>query len=234
MYFVQAQNNIATTATAVTVNIASTANNLLVGYCAQNVNNTSTVTMSDSGGSNTWSQRGSYVGQTAQRAAMFYTISGGAVTTVTCTWSGSISGRVVMIVYEFSGADMGLQDQNASTQTGTGVATLQSAPLTTTYATTVILYGIAMTTATSQDDHNTAGLATTFPTNTIAQGRMDVGCYAASATQSGATSTTSWTTSTNVSGLITAFRSASAGVTHCTTAPGGSPRKRVNVVSTGK
>src|SRR6266849_9370973 len=101
---VQAKNS-QVVGTAVTVTISTTKGNLLVVCAYQGANNTSTLSISDTAG-NTWTQAGGYgSASAASRIAMFYVANAAAVTSVTATWSGSLSATIPCVVYEISGAD---------------------------------------------------------------------------------------------------------------------------------
>jgi hypothetical protein len=206
---VQVQNAVATAATAVTVTIATSANNLVVIWCGQNVNNTSTLTVTDStGGSNTWVQKGGYSnGIAGMNGGMFYTLSGIAVSSITATWSGGLSGRINIVVYEISGADMTTQSENAATQGTSANTTLTSNPLTTSNANDILLHGMIYTAAITEGSPPTNF---SFPANS--QGtRISVSNQIVSATQSNLQVTQTWTTSANAVDILTAFRAGTGG-----------------------
>lgn len=202
-------NHEATAATASTVTYTSTAGSLLVVGCSQNVNNTSTLTVSDSAG-NTWTQAGTYsTGATGtHESAMFYVANASAVTSVTCTWSGSISGRVDVTLYEFTGADTSspLDTTVNSANSGTGTS-LTSGTFTTANANDALVYWVSTA---GNPGTWTPGAGYSFNTNgNGARGAMQAEIV--SSIQTSQTTSMSWVNSLSSDSVFAAFKAASGG-----------------------
>ncbi|HEV1992424.1 MAG TPA: hypothetical protein VGR34_06130 [Candidatus Dormibacteraeota bacterium] len=207
---VQASSNQAVGA-AVTVTVTTAAGNLLVICAYQGVNNTSTLAITDSGGTNIWTQVGGYASaSTASRMAMFFSPNAAAVTTITATWSGGINATIPATMYEISGA-AGLSplDPNASLpgiSSGTATATsLASASISTSNVSGILLYAVG-------EGGTSVGWSGTnsflFPTGSFKAGggRMGISNRITTSVQSALTTTSSWTT-TGIDriGIIAAF-----------------------------
>lgn len=205
-------NNATTTGAAVTVTLTTSAGSLIVVYCKQNVNSTSTVTMTDSNGGNTWSQTaGGYATSgSGTRAGMFFVPNATATTTVTCTWSASISGRIGAVECEVTGAATSTPEDGTSVNSsGTGSSTgLTSGSRSTTNANDILFYGTSVTTTLSGV---TAGAGFNFPTNSIAV-RVQLQNEIVTSTFGPGTTTTTWTSATtNREGIFAAFKAAAGG-----------------------
>src|SRR5207244_5633516 len=132
-----------TTYTSWSVNITTTAGDLLVAFCRESSNGTDNFTVTDSAGQ-TWTQTTSgYKNEssTGPRLGMFYVANSAAVTSVTVKFK--TSGGVVkpgIMVYEISGAassgvaDGWVNNGTASTTTST------SGSLTTTNANDMLIF----------------------------------------------------------------------------------------------
>jgi IPT/TIG domain-containing protein len=150
---VKAANHEVTTGATSTVAITIAAGDLAVVWCSESVNNTSGARISDSsGGKNVWTQTSSgYVSVSpTARGAMFYSSLAAQLTSVTCTWSGGINGRVQTVVYDISGAaSSGIEDSSVnSTNTNSITDLLSNASgktLTTTNANDILLFSIRVT-----------------------------------------------------------------------------------------
>src|SRR5262249_7331617 len=116
---VKAANHEVTSGAVTNVSITIAAGDLAVVWCSESVNNTSSVKISDSsGGANIWAQtsRGYVSVSPTARGAMFYSSLAAQLTSVTCTWSGGINGRVQAVVYDISGAaSPGIEDSSVNT-----------------------------------------------------------------------------------------------------------------------
>lgn len=215
--FVQAANN-STVGTATTVTLTTTTGNFLVLAVYQGVNSTSTMAVTDTA-SNTWVQAGGYVASTGDRFALFYVPNATSVTSVTATWSGSITATVPVVVAEFSGVATGTPlDSNASnpatnTQTGTHTS-ITSAALSTSNADDVLIYAVGSgTTITGTVG---AGSNFTLPTRgNTTNNRCFLTYRIVSATQGNATTTPSYSSTTaNQGGIFAAFANTNQTVGH--------------------
>lgn len=204
-----------TTGAAVTVTLTTSANSLLVVFCKQNVNNTSTITMSDSNGGNTWAQTaGGYAnsGLTSDRGGMFFVPNATATTSVTCTWSGGISGRMGAVECEVTGAAASAPEDGTSVNSGaSGTSTgLPSATRTTANANDVLFYGVYVSANISGVTADTAN-GFSFPTNSIGT-RVQMESEVRSTTWPSGATTITWTSATtNRGGIFAAFKAAAGG-----------------------
>lgn len=205
---VQAANLNAPTASAVQVNINTTAGNLLVFACAEGANTTSTLAVSDStAGSNTWVQAGNYI-SLGGRMALFYAANAAAVTSVTGTWSGGLSVSVDGIVFEIANAvqvsplDPNVLNSIASTQAAS-VTALPSGSLSSSNMLDILLYVVKVGGSTAGGF--TVGSGYTFPANN-ATAAMSMQYKIVSAVQNATTTTMTWvTTRGNDLGFFAAF-----------------------------
>lgn len=214
---VQAKNNTQTTSASCQVTITTSAGNLIVAAFDQNVNNTQTLSVTDSN-SATYTQAGGYAsGTTSQRSAMFYLENAAAVTFVKGTW-GSISGRIGGRVFEISGAATSSPLDAAASTTGAGSATsLASGSLTTTNANDILI----VDTATTSVNTVAAGTGYTNPTGSQSQ-RGGMSYKIVAATQSGVTTTQSWGTTSTCSCCFAGFKAAAGGTNITVTLSGSS------------
>jgi len=184
----------------------------------EGVNNTSTLSISDStGGSNTYTQIGGYVSSGSDRYAMFYSCSLSAqFTSITATWSGGLSATIPVVVFDITGlASSGCADGNGtnpatSTQTGTHT-TFSSGNLSTTQSTDILIFG--MGSGTSLNGSVSAGSGYTLPSNGCTSNQRNCHTYKiVSATQSSVSTSDSYT-STNASqaGIFAAFSTVASG-----------------------
>lgn len=204
---VQAKSGDAATATAVTITVTTSANNLLVIICGQDANNTSTLSVADSA-SNSWVQAGTYNRpSTSKDVAIFFATNAAAITTLTATWSGSISANVSATVYEISGADTvsPLDANGANASNGSPVATLTSGSLTTTNANDILLFGIYFSAVVSAQ---TAGTSFAFQSGGTGS-RVGMDFEIVSSIQTAVTTTTTWTTNARPTGNFVSFKAAS-------------------------
>ena len=150
---VKAANHEVTSGATSMVSISIAAGDLAVVWCSESINNTSVASISDSsGGKNVWTQTSSgYVSVSpTAHGAMFYSSLAVPLTSVTCTWSGGINGRVQTVVYDISGAaSSGIEDSSVSSTNTNNVTDLFSNAsgntLTTTNANDILLFGIRVT-----------------------------------------------------------------------------------------
>jgi hypothetical protein len=217
--FVKAASN-SVVGTATTVTISTTANDAIVVIAYEGVNSTSTLSISDSTGTNTYTQAGGYVTVSGDRFAMFYDCQAAAVTSVTATWSGSISATVPVVVFEISGlAASGCLDPHSgnpvsSTQTNGTHSSFASGTLSTTNANDILLFGMGAGTNLSSE---AAGSGFTLPSGgNASNGRAAMIYKVVAATQTN-TSTSITFTSTTVqnTGLFAAFSTTGSGAS-CT------------------
>jgi len=203
-----AQNFSGSGSTSVTVPIGTTAGNLLVIFCMNGANSSATVSITDSAGQ-TWTQTASSYASSASsnRSAMFYKANSAAVTSVTATWTASAN-NIGAIVYEINGADPSSPADGSvnSSLSGTGITSLTSGGLNTTNANDILIYGVR-----TQSDQTswTAGSGYTIPTNS-SNTRQGMQYQIVSATQSGVTTSMSWSAGTaGAAGIFAAFKTPS-------------------------
>ncbi len=202
---VQAAQNSVNAVAAVTVTISTSANNLLAIFTTQNINNTSTVTISDSAGQ-TWTQTTSgYASQSAtSRSAVWIKPSSKAVTSVTATWSGGISARVDAIVFEISGAAASSAEDSSVNNSQASGTTATSGSLTTTNANDILIFGVHISGGFTSP---VAGSGYTIPTNG-SSARAAMQYQIVSAPQSAVTTTLSWTGAFPNDNVFAAFKAA--------------------------
>jgi len=196
---VQAANNQVTSATASTINtsgnmVATTAGNLLYISCYEGVNNTSTLAITDSA-SQTWIQAGGYVSaDTSSNQAGFYKPNSASVTSITGTWSGSLSATIPCIMYEISGAatgnpfDANTSNPASSSNTASG-NTLNSGTLSTNNTNDILLYAVGIGGNAGTNWIADTGHGYSFPTNsnTGSTGRLGIESKIVSSPQNGVT-----------------------------------------------
>jgi hypothetical protein len=135
------QESSAATATTVTISISS--GHTAVINCGQGANSTSTATITDSGG-NTYMQSASgYSVSTGARASgMWYSYLASSVTSVTCTWTGSLSALVRATVFDVIGtATSSIEDSSVNSSNASSGTTYTSGSLTTSNANDILLFG---------------------------------------------------------------------------------------------
>lgn len=203
------------TSTTQSVNINTTAGNLLVAFIRQGSDNTSTVTVSDSA-SQTWTQVSSspvHSSQTNFTGYMFYIPNSAAVASVTVTFSVAVKNRSIT-VYEISGAATSSPlDGNVSSSTSVAATSLTSGSLTTTNANDILLYGVSPDGASGGF---TVGSGFTFQTNSNTNTREAMQYEIVSSVQTNVTTSMSWATSqTGAVGIFAAFKAASGGPPPC-------------------
>lgn len=203
---VQAANNTQTSSASCQITISTTGGNLIVACFDQNVNNTQTLSVTDSN-SATYTQAGGYAsGSTTQRSAMFYLANAAAVTFVKGTW-GTISGRIGGRAFEISGAATSTPLDAAASTTATASGTsLASGSLTTTNANDILI----VDTATTAINTVAAGTGYTNPTGSQSQ-RGGMSYKIVSATQSGTTTTQTWGSAATASCCFASFKAAAGG-----------------------
>ncbi len=206
--FVQVANNLVTTSqTSISVNIATTAGHLLVAFVREGSNNTDTFAISDTGG-NAWTQTTSgYVSAgSTHRAAMFYSFTTQADTSVTANFTGGAVSPTTITVMEFSGATAADGSVNSSSSSA---SSLTSGTLTPTQSTDVLIYAVG---AGGTQTSWTAGSNFAIPSNNVATGAN--GSNARSGMQyriliapfSGTTSMSDSTSGSSMVGVFGAFR----------------------------
>ena len=160
----QAQNNRQAASNAVTVTISTTLGSALVAWSRQGLNNTNTVTMSDSSGTGTWVQTASgYVSgdNSTNRHAMWYKANSDAVTSVTCTWTAG-SQPTELVVLELSDVHLATPHDASVNSQAPATTSLTTGNLTTTVNDTILIAGWGAG-ADQTWGGNPAGY--TFPTN---------------------------------------------------------------------
>ncbi len=209
---VQAQNHETVSGvTADTVNITTTAGNLLVAQVRQGSNNTSTATMSDSSGTNVWTQTASGYNTSASttRSAMFFVPNAAAVTSITVTWSGVLSTRVSIMVYEISGAAASsVLDSDVNSSNAANATSLTSGSLTTANANDILIYAVNVG---ADQTTWTVGAGYTFPANATGN-RQAMQYQIVSATQSAVTTSMTWGATTKSASFFAAFKAAASGL----------------------
>ena len=209
--FIQAAQNGVTASTAVTVNINTNSGNAVVVWCTQGANNTSTLTITDSASQTGWAQTSSgYASQgTSDRSAIFYKSNSAALTSVTCTWSGSLSATLGATVFELGGiASSGAEDSSVNSGQAT-TTTATSGSLSTTSARDILLFAVRWSGAVTSP---TAGSGYTLPANATST-RTTMQYKIVSTTQSAVTTTLTWTNSVNDANIFAAFKAATVAPT---------------------
>ena len=198
----------AATATAVTVNaISPNPGDLIVIACYQNVNNTSTVTMSDSSGKDTYIQIGGYVSQTTtDRMGMFYAPSSKPLSGITCTWSGGISGTITMALYTISGMNNASPLDAFTSSTLASGTSVTSGSLTTTHNPDIILVAAGQA-ATGLTGITQAAPFINKPGDKLASGGIGMFYYIPPDLQSGLTTVLTYSggTATEIDTIMASF-----------------------------
>jgi hypothetical protein len=142
----QAPNNNASSATAVTVNITTTAGSLIVIWTREAANTTSTVAITDSAGQSGWLQAGGYVTPAGDngRSTMWYIENSAALTSVTATWSGNLSSLIYAVVLEVQGIlpANSINGTPVNSTATSNVTSLTSGTLTTTQFYSILIYAV--------------------------------------------------------------------------------------------
>lgn len=169
---------------------ATTAGNSLIAFVQSGSSSTDTVTISDSSGSGTWTQTSSgYASGGANRAAMFSKPNSAATTTVTATWLSSVN--IDICVLEFTNSVTTALNDASVNATAASNTTTTSGSLTTTNTDDILVFGVRLGGAYTSP---ACGTGYTLPTGGDAAHREFV-CYKiVAATQSGITTTATWTT----------------------------------------
>ena len=206
--FIQAAQNGVTASTAVTVNITTTSGNAVVVWCTQGANNTSTLTITDSASQAGWTQTSSgYASQgTSDRSAIFYKTNSAALTSVTCTWSGSLSATLGATVFELGGIAASSAEDSSVNNSQAATTTATSGSLSTTSANDILLFGVRWSGAVTSP---TAGSGYTLPANATST-RTTMQYKIVSAAQSAVTTTLTWTNSVNNANAFAAFKASTA------------------------
>jgi hypothetical protein len=192
---------------SITVNISTSAGNLLVAWCSEGTNNTDTPRVSDSA-SNAWTQVGSYVSRSdnVNRAGLFYAKNAAAVTSVTCTFStaGGINHPRLMI-WEIAGADTASPlDTSVGVNNGASGLISTSGALTTTNANDILILATDVSTNQTSPFY-TAGSGYTIPTNAAAV-RLGMEYKITTSTQSNVTASMTHTVSSLYDSIFAAFK----------------------------
>jgi hypothetical protein len=206
--FVQSCQNSATSAAAVTVTCTTSVNNLVIVYCRQNINNTATAAITDSSAQGGWAQTslGYKDDATGNRASQWTHANSAALTSVTCTWSPNPTATVTATVFEVSGmAASSPEDAAIGNNQGSGT-TATSGSLTTTNANDILVFSVGLGGAFSAP---AAGAGYTLPANDTTM-RNFVTYKIVSATQSGVTTTGTWTTAELNVNFFIAYKAAAA------------------------
>lgn len=210
---VQAQEteSTATGQTSTSVNITTTAGNLLVAVVREGSNNTDSPTMTDSA-SQSWTRVTIVtISGIAMEEAMFYMANSASVSSVTVNWStsGGVKNTAI-VIYEISGAaTSNVFDASVNSSANSSVTSLTSGSLTTTNANDILLYGVSPNGAGGAE---TAGSGYTLPANsTSTNGRLGMEYKIVSAIQSSVTTSLSWATAIfGATGIFASFKAASA------------------------
>lgn len=202
-------NGTANTSIQITFGVATTAGNIIVIMSGQGANNTSTMSMTDSASQTGWTQTGSGYSSanTGSRAAMFWRANSASLTSVTATWSGGLSTTVTGVACEISGvATASPEDNSVNSNNNTASATATSGSLTTTNAVDILIFAIR----TGGNISNcVAGSSFAIPSNATSV-RVCLQTEDVTSTQSGTTTTMTWTTTQTVATVFLALKASTA------------------------
>lgn len=211
-----ASNSTGGTAVTITFGTTTVSGSLIVVICYQGVNSTSTLSISDSASQSGWTQAGTYVSVSGDRFAMFYRPNSAALTTVTATWSGSLSATIPGVAYEIAGAALSTPlDANASnpatsTQANGTHSSFNSGTLSTNNNNCVLLFGMG---AGNNQVAEAGGSGYTTPTNwNTSNGRCAMSYKIVSTTQSSTSTVITYNAvSTQNVGIFAAFSDTNQG-----------------------
>lgn len=209
---VQAAQNAINGTGGVAVTISTSAGNMLAIFTGEGVDNTGTVTITDSA-SQSWTQAAAGY----SRGDGTFTISGtwwfkpnsAHVTSVTATWS-SATGRKDAIVYEISGAATATAENTSVNNLNDTVSTTYtSGTFSTTNANDILLFGMRLNGAFTSP---AAGSGATIPTNGTSA-RMITEYKIVAATQTSQTLSATSATSLQTLNSFLALKAAAGGAT---------------------
>ncbi len=192
--------------TAVTATRTTTAGNLLVVFAKGGGSSTATFTISDSTGTQSYTQTASgYSTNGTDRSGMFYFPASASVTSVTATWSGA-SATIMIIVFEISGAASSSVEDASVNNTQASGTTATSGSLTTSNAADILIFGMGVGVSVSSI---TAGAGYTVPAGATTL-RSGMEYKVVSSTQSGVTTTLTWLTAAINCNIFAAFKAAAS------------------------
>lgn len=199
-----------TSGTSLADTITTSAGSLIVAVCVQGLNNTDTLSITDSASQTGWTQTASgYTTPDAtHKAGIFYRANSAALTSVTCTKSGAV-GRISMVVCEITGAATASPEDSSVNHTDVSGTTSNSGSLTTTNANDLLLDAAFVSGAFTVP---TAGAGYTIPTNGSSL-RVIVQSKVVSTTQSAVTTSITWTTAAVSGNIFVGFKAAASGFT---------------------
>ena len=205
--FVSAGQTQATTATAATLTKTIATGDVAVCMTANAANNTSTVAITDStAGSNTWTQTSSGYSarSTVTRVAMFWSKLASGITSVTATWSGSLSTNINLTCYDLKNmASSAIEDASVNNNAASST-TASSGSLTTTNAKDILIFGSDQYGVISSP---AATAPFTLPSG--GSGGRDIVSYnIVIATQSGLTTSNTWTSAQANASIFAGFKTA--------------------------
>ena len=208
--FVQAAQSLnSTSGSSVSVTMSNNvAGDFLVVACREGLNQTATLSMTDTAGNTYTLVNSSGSGGSGNRkSALFYAanINSAASNTISCNFAPSVSGTVGIVALEFAGvATSSPTDGNVTSSNSASLATsLSSGNLTTTNANDLLIYEVNASVA---ETTYTAGTGYTIPTNG-SNGRQAVQYQIVSATGTYSTSVT-WNAGAYSDGVFAAFKAA--------------------------
>lgn len=213
---VQAQQNFISNGssnTSIAATISSTSGNLLVAYVREGTNATDNFNVTDNLGQ-TWTRIGSYnTFNSTNRSAIFYVANSKAVSSVTAnfTTSGGVT-RPGIIVYEIAGAaatspiDATVANSNTSNTTS-----LTSLPITTTNANDMLLFAVDVS---ANQSSFTSGSSFHVPLNAT-DARQVVAYDIVSNAINNTTTSMSWPSSAQSSGIFTSIKAAPTASWNC-------------------
>lgn len=190
--FVSAGNHQALSATASTLTKTIAAGDVAACYTAEDANGIGTAVMTDSTlGSNTWTQSTSgYINySTFNTGAFFYSKLASQVTSITATWAGGLSTNINLICYDLKNMATSSIEDSSVNHSATTTQTSTSGSLTTTNAKDILIFGSDIVNGGVSGWAATAPF--TLPTGSFG-GRDMVSYNIVVATQSGTTTTQTW------------------------------------------
>jgi hypothetical protein len=211
---VQCWNNFASGSAgtlAVTISPSNSAGSLMVGVIRQGSNNTAMDGVSDSA-TQTWTQISSGVTNWDTSTAGFgwYMPNSAALTSVTFDLGANNTNRAAVVCEVSGAATSSPEDSSVNSNTASLVSSLTSGSLTTTNADDILFY---MVYTNGARPNRTAGSGYTIPTGgQDSSGRIAVQYQIVSSTQSGVTTSMSWTGGgIQAASIFAAFKQAAGG-----------------------
>lgn len=197
-----------TSVTNLTVNITTTAGNAVCVFSRSPAGSGLTATITDSAGQSGWTQTASGYSAdgTTDTTAMFCHPNSAALTSVKVTWSGT-GGTIGAVAWEMNGmAASTMEDASVNNSNGSGT-TATSGSLTTTNASDILVFARGASGTTSSP---AAGSGFTLPSGQ-SSARVVMTYKIVSATQSGVTTTITWTSNRTNANIFAGFKASGGG-----------------------